>query len=48
MIEIMLDEKIFERGSHVEIKKRKKEGGFIVLEVPKSKEVEFIKPDIEK
>ncbi len=42
MIEIKLDEEIFKRGSHVEIKKRNKDGGYIVLEVPKAKEVKAI------
>ncbi|WP_342756742.1 hypothetical protein [Kineothrix sedimenti] len=42
MIWIEIDEKIFERGSHVEIKKRNKDGGFVILEVPKSKEVKTI------
>lgn len=42
MVKIEIDEKIFERGGHVEIKKRNRDGGFVVLEVPKSKEVKKI------
>lgn len=40
MIEIKLDEKIFERGSHIEIRKRKDE--IVILEVPKAKQLENI------
>ena len=42
MVKIELDEKIFERGSHVEIKKRNRDGGFVILEVPKAKEVKTV------
>ena len=40
MVEIKIDEKIFERGGHIEVRKRK--GEIVILEVPKSKQIECV------
>lgn len=39
MIKIEIDEKVLDRGSHVEVRKRK--DVIVILEVPKAKQIDY-------
>lgn len=43
MIKIEIDERILNRGSTIEVRKRKNE--IVILEIPKAKQIQSVAPD---